>query len=101
MPQRHMPKVAVVLIGTNDLFAEADCIADNETALEDSVNGIFKRQDLSSVLNACVTACPGSLQPSRSDVALMHHSMPMGALCKPCGQRHSSACPTEPAVSMQ
>ena len=43
MPATRMPKVAVVLIGTNDLFAEADCIADNETALETSVNGIFKR----------------------------------------------------------
>ncbi|CAL5218579.1 g273 [Coccomyxa viridis] len=43
MPQTQMPKVAVVLIGTNDLFAEADCIADNETALETSVNSIFKR----------------------------------------------------------
>ena len=43
MPATQVPKVAVVLIGTNDLFAEADCIADNETALETSVNGIFKR----------------------------------------------------------
>ena len=43
MPRAFMPKVAVVLIGTNDLFAEADCIASNETALEESVNGIFKR----------------------------------------------------------
>ena len=43
MPQRHMPKVAIVLVGTNDLFAEADCIADNTTALEESVSGIFKR----------------------------------------------------------
>lgn len=38
-----MPKVAIVLIGTNDLFAEADCLANNETALEDSVSNIFKR----------------------------------------------------------
>lgn len=43
LPKMVMPKVAVVLIGTNDLFAEADCIANNETALVDSVNGIFNR----------------------------------------------------------
>ena len=43
LPKMIMPKVAVVLIGTNDLFAEADCIANNETALMDSVNGIFNR----------------------------------------------------------
>ncbi len=50
MPGIQMPKVAVVLIGTNDLFAEADCIANNETALETSVNGIFKRCSLSLIL---------------------------------------------------
>ena len=43
LPKMIMPKVAVVLIGTNDLFAEADCITGNETALADSVNSIFKR----------------------------------------------------------
>ncbi len=43
VPEKIMPKVAVVMIGTNDLFAEADCIADNSTALADSVDGIFNR----------------------------------------------------------
>ena len=43
MPTVHMPKVAIVLIGTNDLFAEADCLANNETQLENAVNGIFRR----------------------------------------------------------
>ena len=43
MSKVYMPKVAIVLIGTNDLFAEADCLANNETALEDSVSKIFKR----------------------------------------------------------
>ena len=38
-----MPKVAIVLIGTNDLFAEADCLANNETQLENAVNGIYQR----------------------------------------------------------
>ena len=43
MPTAHMPKVAIVLIGTNDLFAEADCLANNETQLENAVNGIYQR----------------------------------------------------------
>ena len=43
MPTVHMPKVAIVLIGTNDLFAEADCLANNETQLENAINGIYQR----------------------------------------------------------
>ena len=43
MPTVHMPKVAIVLIGTNDLFAEADCLANNQTQLENAISGIYTR----------------------------------------------------------
>jgi hypothetical protein len=49
LPVFHQPKVAVVLIGTNDLYAMADCL-DSQAELLDAVANITARLGPHTVL---------------------------------------------------